>query len=83
MRKFFELAVISLFLVMTNCTQPDTAARVLENDGYTDIEITGYEVFMCGEDDDFSTGFVAKKNGKVIEGAVCSGFLKGNTIRLE
>jgi len=75
------IALIAL-LCATGCTRTDQAITVLKNEGYTDIKITGYEFFMCGKGDTFSTGFTAKnRNGKIVSGAVCSGLLKGATIR--
>ena len=61
----------------------DTAIRVLQSDGYTNIELTGYKWFTCGHDDTFSNGFKAVKNGQTITGCVCSGWLKSNTIRID
>lgn len=77
-------AATILLLTATACTQPDKAKRVLEQAGYTDIQITGYRPFMAGKDDTFSTGFRAKgPTGKVVTGAVTGGVLKGSTIRLD
>lgn len=70
-------------ILLASCTDSSDARRVLENDGYTDIEMTGYRPFMCSDDDTYKTGFKAKKNGHVVTGAVCGGLLKGNTIRLD
>ena len=81
MKKFtIVLALISL----TACTAPDSATKALRAAGYTDIVITGHRFFMCGDRDTFSTGFKAKgPTGVFVTGAVCSGLLKGNTIRLD
>lgn len=70
-------------LVLVGCTNIDQTERVLVSQGYTDIQITGYRVFGCSEDDDFSTGFTAKMNNKTVSGVVCSGILKGATTRLD
>ncbi|QXN67455.1 hypothetical protein [Stenotrophomonas phage BUCT608] len=59
------------------------AEEVLEANGYTDIELTGYAMFSCSDDDTFKTGFRAKSPaGQQVKGAVCSGWFKGATIRL-
>lgn len=83
--KFILAAVImavAQFLIA--CTNPDHATEILERDGYTDVEMTGYSFFACSEDDFFHTGFTAKKNGKPITGTVCGGFFfKGSTIRFD
>ena len=50
--------------------------------GYTDIQITGYVVMGCGEQDVFHTGFRAKSpNNTSVDGVVCSGWFKGSTVR--
>lgn len=76
-----KLFLLFLLLFVAGCTQPDKATIALQRDGYTEIQITGYSWFGCGKDDDFSTGFIAKKNGKQVTGVYCSGWWKGGTIR--
>lgn len=52
--------------------------------GYTNVTNTGYSLFCCDKNDDFSSGFEAvDKEGKVVKGCFCSGLLKGITIRFE
>ena len=68
---------------LIGCSRPDEARRVLKNDGFKNIEITGWRPFSCDNKDTFSTGFSAEKDGRKITGCVCSGFLKGNTIRFD
>ena len=82
MRKMVLIAVAILFV---GCTQPEKAEQVLRQQGYTEISITGWKPFMCGEDDTYSTGFTATAvNGERVSGAVTSGFwFKGNTVRLK
>lgn len=79
-------AIITAFalLAMASCTNEDKAISILKKEGYTDIDITGYAPFMCGEEDLFSTGFTAtNKVGERVSGAICGGGLKGYTIRFE
>ena len=78
------VAVVGL-CVMAGCTDPVTAERVLSEQGYTDIQITGYRFFGCSEDDFYVTGFNATSPvGKRVEGCVCQGFLfKNATIRFQ
>ena len=81
MKKF---VIIAVCFIVYGCTRPDSASMLLEKEGYTNIEITGYSWFGCSRDDWFHTGFRAKKNGNVIEGTVCEGLLfKNKTIRYE
>jgi hypothetical protein len=67
------------------CTDEPLARRVLADQGYTDVVLTGYDPWMCGRDDDYSTGFRAtSQSGAKVSGAVCSAFLtKGATIRFK
>jgi hypothetical protein len=80
-----KIAIILFVLLLAACTDPSVARRVLESNGYTQIEITGYNMFDCSKDDFYHTGFRAKApGGKVVSGTVCSGlFFKGNTIRFD
>lgn len=77
--------LVGLFLIFPNgCTQPGEAHRVLAAQGYTQIQITGYKPFMGGQDDVFSTGFVAvSPSGQTVTGAVTSGAFKGYVIRFD
>jgi len=75
------IILISIFLL--SCTNEDAARKALENQGFTNIQITGYEPFSCSDSDGTSTGFSATNpNGKNVSGAVCCGRLfKKCTIR--
>jgi len=78
MKKFIFL----IMLFVSSCSDSQTATRILKEQGFKNITITGYDFFTCGSEDFYSTGFIAYKNGVKIEGAVCSGFIyKGTTIR--
>ncbi|AKR15892.1 hypothetical protein AVU18_gp046 [Citrobacter phage IME-CF2] len=78
------LVVVCVFL-QSSCTDEREAQRILEAQGYENIEFTGYSWFSCSEKDTYATGFKATGvNGKPIAGAVCSGmFFKNSTIRFE
>ena len=77
------LAIIT-FLGLAACSDPDNARRILESNGYTVIEIGGYAMWHCSEDDTFATKFVAlSPSGQRVTGAVCSGWFKGGTIRFD
>lgn len=78
----FMLAMMLVFAL--GCTDRPATERILRDNGYTDIEITGYAAWMAADDDMTSTGFRAKSpSGHVVEGAVTGGGLKGYTIRLK
>lgn len=66
------------------CTDDNRAKRILEEQGYTNVAITGYSLFACSEDDIYATGFTATSpNGHAVKGTVCCGALKNCTIRVE
>jgi hypothetical protein len=83
-----KLLIFVLFLtsVLTACssfTEPDKAATILVDQGYTHINLTGYRWFICGQDS-FSTGFKAvSPTGREVSGAVCSGWNSGYIVRLD
>lgn len=79
------LFVVCVMFMLNACSDADTASKALRVNGYTDITITGWDMFTCSKDDTFCTGFVATApNGERVEGAVGSGFFfKGATIRLK
>jgi hypothetical protein len=76
------IAIIGLCFL--GCTNSKGAKQLLEDEGFTDITITGYDFLACSKDDFYHTGFIAKKNGKERRGTVCEGlFFKGSTIRFK
>lgn len=81
---YMVLCVVILFISCTNISDFDKGKKQLENQGYTNIKNTGYNWFCCDDKDTFSTGFTAlDKNGNKVKGCICSGILKGVTIRFE
>ena len=77
-------AALFLSAAFTGCIDEDTATRALDGAGYTEIELIGYRLYGCSESDDFATGFKAiGPTGRHVSGVVCSGVLKGATIRLD
>lgn len=78
------LILATVLLALAACTDNDTATRALQGAGYTDIQLTGYRVTGCSDSDDFATGFEAKgPTGVRVTGVVCSGWLKGATVRTD
>lgn len=77
-----KLITFAFVLMLAACTDAPTAERILRQNGYTNIQTTGFSAFSCGKDDAFATGFTAlAPNGSKVTGVVCSGWLKGGTIR--
>lgn len=77
----FALPVVAL---LASCgVNPHAAKSAIEAYGMTNVEIGGYAFFGCGKDD-FSSSFKATGvNGKPVSGVVCSGLLKGVTVRFD
>lgn len=75
----------ALSIALGGCSQPDRAMQVLSSQGFTDIVIhpAGFaDVFSCSGSDTFYTPFTAKgPSSAAVNGVVCSGFLKGATVR--
>ena len=84
MKSLFSLFVIFFVLCffVTSCDGGTTSETILEEQGYTNVQITGYNYLACSEDDMYRYGFTAtNSNGKNVKGVVCSAPLKGYTIR--
>lgn len=79
------MAFILIFLgFIGGCTDSDHAQKVLKQQGFTNIKITGYDFFACGRDDIYHTGFVAiTRDNTVVKGTVCKGIFKSSTIRFD
>jgi len=87
MIKSFIMLMILLFVLLhlIACSDSSGTKRILEQQGYTNVETTGYSFFGCDKSDHVRTRFIAASpNGKTIEGTVCNGFLfKNYTIRFD
>jgi hypothetical protein len=69
--------------LLPGCSDATGATNALEDAGYKNITITGFKIFGCDKNDTFSTGFNAIGiTGRNVHGVVCSGFMKGSTIRI-
>ena len=79
---------VALAASLIACTDADQAKRAVEAQGLKDVKITGYRWFGCGDSknssDTYHTGFEATGlNGQHVSGVVCSGILKGATVRYD
>jgi len=86
MKKLFMGMCLVLALTLSvSCTNPNSATRVLEAQGYSQVQMTGYNFFSCSESDFYHTGFKGLSiNGTPVEGTVCEGiFFKNSTVRLK
>lgn len=78
------LGAFLLILVgmLGGCTDEDKSRQTLENYGFTNISVGGYDAFECGDDYTYSTHFQATNSqGRRVEGTVCCGILKGCTVK--
>ena len=76
------IAIVLCTILLSSCSGASTSEILLEEQGYTNVEITGFNVFACSEDDMYRYNFTATNpNGKRVKGVVCSAPLKGSTIR--
>lgn len=84
MKRLFIVCLMVLALCLSGCTDAPKATNLLQSQGYTKIEMTGYSFFGCGKNDYWRTGFVATApNGSRVEGVVCEGIFKGQTVRFD
>lgn len=76
--------LVGLISACTNQEDFNTGKRMLELQGYSNVKSIGYTPLCCGTDDTYQNGFTATdKNGNVVTGCICSGILKGVTIRFK
>lgn len=81
--KHLMIAAIAV-AALAGCSSSDEATRALAGAGYKNITTTGYRFFGCDEKDEWHTGFEAVgPTGQRVSGVVCSGVLKGATIRTD
>lgn len=79
-----RVLLVAAALACIGCTDASGARNALEQAGYSQISVGGYSWWLCdGKEDTFATKFTAVgPTGFAVSGAVCSGWLKGKTIRL-
>ena len=76
------IAIVALCFLLASCDGKTTSTTILEEQGYTNVEITGYNLFACSQDDMYRLNFTAISPNKTpVRGVVCSAPLKGYTIR--
>ena len=76
------VCAIAVALTLGGCTNASNARHVLHEEGFKQVQITGYQFFGCGQDDSFHTGFKAVgPTGIPTSGVVCSGLFKNATVR--
>lgn len=64
--------------------EEEKVRSILASQNYTNIQVLGYGWGKCGNGDIYATNFSATApSGKKITGCVCSGFMKGHTVRFD
>lgn len=86
MNKNMILLLIGTLFFSACAVDHDTVVETLEDEGFYDIQDEGYAPFSCGNDDNFASGFTAKRRlqdgrERTVEGVVCCGLFKACTIR--
>lgn len=78
------IAIAALTILVGCGVNPQTATRALEAQGLTQVDIGGWSMFGCGQEDNFKSSFKAVgANGQKVTGTVCSGWFKGVTVRYD
>lgn len=80
----FKILLICLVISLSACTSQEDVDKYSELENWKDATKTGYRFFGCGTGDLWHTGFKAiTQNDKAVAGVICSGLLKGATMRLD
>lgn len=78
----FIALVLSISALIGSMSNKDKIKIFLGNQGFSQIEMTGFEFFSCSRGDLFKDGFKAvNQQGHEVKGVVCQGIFKGKTIR--
>ena len=82
---FVIVLLFYLLITPATCTDEVGAKDALIKAGYHPIEVGGYGYFQGSEDDTYVTKFKAYSpdSSQIVTGVVCSGVMKGKTIRLD
>ena len=84
MRNIFYTILLIFCLGCTNNKDFIKGKKQLENQGYNKTIHNQYLLYQCDDKDNYSSGFTAlDKKGNKVEGCICSGVLKGVTIRFK
>lgn len=82
---YIAIIVLMIFIrLLLGFTDAPGTTRLLTDQGYSNVEITGWRPFAGSENDTYCTGFTAiSPAGKRVSGTVTGGVFKGKTIRLD
>lgn len=75
-------AVVTILIALALYPSEESTIQLLQDAGYSSIELHGYAPFACSEDDVYRIAFTAtSQRNSQVSGTVCSAPLKGSTIR--
>lgn len=79
------IMLLSIGMLCSCGVNNQDAINTLTNAGYHDVQIGGYAWIGCSNSDYFASHFTAVSNStdKPVSGVLCSGMLKGMTIRFD
>ena len=83
---WFAVCVIftGIMFLFTGNVDSVKGVNALNAQGISNVTLTGYKFFGCASGEYYSTGFKGiGVNGKPVSGVICSGFLKGVTVRYD
>ncbi|TGJ99820.1 hypothetical protein EHO57_13735 [Leptospira langatensis] len=86
MQKVIAMVIVIVAILSIGYVDPENekSRQLLEMEGFSQIQITGFRFLGCAEEDDLAIGFKAIKNGFTVTGTICSSFFgKGHTIRYD
>ncbi len=83
-----SLGALMLALVcLPGCYAPDAAQTALADAGYTQVAVSRAPLLAfskCSSGDDYEAWFTGTgPTGRAVSGAVCAGWFKGSTVRLD
>lgn len=84
MQRIKICCIVMFSMIVMACTNPKDAVNALNEAGFTNVQVGGYDWFACSDYDLYSTNFNAiDPEGSPVSGTVCSGFLKGTAIKFD
>ena len=82
--KIMTTVACAAAMLLVGCTQPEGARQALEAQGYTNVQMGGYDWLSCSKSDPYHDKFAAKgPTGKQVTGVVCAGLFSGSVVRLD
>lgn len=74
-----NLLIVLMCLFFVACSRDD-AIRMLEAEGYENVQITNFGWLRCRENISEKTSFIAQRDGKEVDGSICLPYLYRYTV---